>query len=149
MRVLKKRVRTGSLAIGKTAKVSGNLYRNCIDVEEERKKFRLTALKSATDRYLFKERSGQILQKQLKERTELYITPSIHIVSSLPSVILAFSFVCTQMNNLQRHILLAAYLFSYIPSMLGFVVYVLPSSMYKKEFMETSLGKKYIKIMHQ
>lgn len=90
----------------------------------------------------------QILQKQFKERTELYITPSIHIVSSLPSVILAFSFVCTEMNNLQRHVLLAAYILSYIPSMLGFIVYVLPSSMYKKEFMETSLGKKYIKIMH-
>ena len=41
----------------KTANVSENLYRNCIDVEGERKKFKLPALKSATDRYLFKERS--------------------------------------------------------------------------------------------
>ena len=41
----------------KNRKVSENLYRNCIDVDEERKKFELTALKSATDRYLFKERS--------------------------------------------------------------------------------------------
>jgi len=36
----------------KNRKVSENLYRNCIDVDEERKKFELTALKSATDRYL-------------------------------------------------------------------------------------------------
>jgi hypothetical protein len=90
----------------------------------------------------------QILQKQFKEQKELYITPIIHIVSSLPNVILAFSLACTQMNNLQRYGLLAAYLFSYIPSMLGFIVYVLPSRMYKKEFLQTSLGKKCFKKMH-
>jgi hypothetical protein len=84
----------------------------------------------------------QILRKQFKEQKELYITPIIHIISSLPNVILAFSLACTQMNNLQQHILLIAYLFSYIPSMLGFIVYVLPSRMYKKEFLKTSLGKK-------
>jgi len=90
----------------------------------------------------------QILQKQFNQQKELYITPIIHIVSSLPSVILAFSFACTQMNNLQRHVLLVAYLFSYIPSMLRFIVYVLPSRMYKKEFIQTSLGKKCFKRMH-
>ena len=89
----------------------------------------------------------QILQKQFKQRKELYLTPIIHIVSSLPNVILAFSLACTQMNSLQRHILLAAYLFSYIPSMLGFLVYVLPSRTYKEEFMQTSLGKKYFKAL--
>jgi hypothetical protein len=90
----------------------------------------------------------QFLQNQFKEHKELYITPIIHIISSLPNVILAFSLACTQMNNLQRYVLLAAYLFSYIPSMLGFIVYVLPSRMYKKEFLQTSLGKKYFKRMH-
>jgi hypothetical protein len=90
----------------------------------------------------------QILQKQFNQQKELYITPIIHIVSSLPNVILSFSLACTQMNNLQRHVLLAAYLFSYIPSMLGFIVYVLPSRMYKKEFIQTSLGKKCFKRMH-
>jgi len=49
----------------KTAKVSENLYRNCIDVDEERNKLELTALKSATDRYLFKERS--VISKQLND----------------------------------------------------------------------------------
>ena len=44
-------------------KVSESLYRNCIDVDEERKKFELTALKSATDRYLFKERSAILNSK--------------------------------------------------------------------------------------
>lgn len=89
----------------------------------------------------------QILQEQFKKQKELYITPIIHIVSSLPNVVLAFSLACTQTSDLQRHVLLAAYLFSYIPSMLGFIVYVLPSPNYKKEFIQTSLGKKYFQRM--
>lgn len=47
----------------------------------------------------------------------------------------------TQLTIWHRHILLIAYLLFYAPQILGFVLYVFPSSIYKKEFGETSLAK--------
>ena len=84
-----------------------------------------------------------VLTKQFKEHKELYTTPAIIILSAMPHTILSFSLVCVQLNVWQRHFLLAAYLISYAPQTLGFILYVLPSSSYKKEFSATFLGKKY------
>ena len=87
----------------------------------------------------------QILKKQLGIHKELYITPMIIILSALPQTILTFSLACTQMTNWQRHLLLISYLFSYTPQILGFILFVIPSSTFKQEFLETQLGKKYFK----
>ena len=84
---------------------------------------------------------GQILKSQLLKQKELYITPIIIIISALPQIIFSFSFVCREPPPWQRYILLAASLFSYTPQVLGFALYVLPSTGYKKEFRETKLGK--------
>jgi hypothetical protein len=75
------------------------------------------------------------------------VTPSIIILSGLPQTILTFSFACTQLNDWQRHTLLCSYLLSYGPQVLGFILYVLPSTSYKKEFYETFIGKKSSKWM--
>jgi hypothetical protein len=83
----------------------------------------------------------QVLIKQFRTQKELYITPIIIILSSLPQTILTFSLACTHLTIWHRHILLIAYLLSYAPQILGFILYVLPSSTYKKEFGETLLGK--------
>ncbi|CAF1139291.1 unnamed protein product [Adineta steineri] len=88
---------------------------------------------------------GQVLKKQFKTQKELYITPTIIVLSAIPQSILTFSFSCKPLSDWQRHTLLGAYLFSYGPSVLGFILYVLPSTSYKKEFSETLLGKKYFK----
>jgi hypothetical protein len=69
----------------------------------------------------------------------------IIVLSALPQTILTFSFACTQLTDWQRHSLLAAYLLSYAPQILGFAIYVLPSTSYTKEFSETLLFKKYLK----
>jgi hypothetical protein len=83
----------------------------------------------------------QALIKQFRTQKELYITPIIIILSSLPQTILTFSLACTQLTIWHRHLLLIAYLLSYTLQILGFILYVLPSSTYKKEFGETSLAK--------
>ncbi len=84
---------------------------------------------------------GEVLKKQLETQKELYITPTIIILSALPQAIITFSFACTQLNDWQRHTLLVFCLLSYAPQVLGFILYVLPSTSYKKEFYEIFIGK--------
>jgi hypothetical protein len=85
---------------------------------------------------------GEVLKKQFKTHKELYVTPTIIVLSALPQAIFTFSFACTQLSDWQRHTLLGSYLLSYAPQVLGFILYVLPSTSYKKEFYEIFLGKK-------
>jgi hypothetical protein len=89
----------------------------------------------------------QVLIKQFRIQKELYITPMIIILSALPQTILTFSLACTKLTILRRYILLIAYLLSYAPQVLGFILYVLPSTSYKKEFGETLIGKKFLSWM--
>jgi hypothetical protein len=89
----------------------------------------------------------QILKKQFFSQKELYVTPTIIIICALPQMILTFSFACTQLSDNQRHALLVSYLLSYIPQVLGFILFVIPSSAYKKEFSETTLAKKCFRCM--
>jgi hypothetical protein len=88
---------------------------------------------------------SEVLKKQFETQKELYVTPTIIILSALPQAILTFSFACTELSDLQRHALLWSYLLSYAPQVLGFILYVLPSTSYKKEFYETFIGKKSLK----
>jgi hypothetical protein len=83
----------------------------------------------------------QVLIKQFRTQKELYIIPITIILSALPQTILTFSLACTQLTIWHRHTLFITYLFSYTPQVLGFLVYVLPSTTYKKEFSETSFAK--------
>jgi hypothetical protein len=90
---------------------------------------------------------GDVLTKQFVTQKELYVTPTIIILSALPQAILTFSFACTQLSDWQRHALLVSYLISYAPQVLGFILYVVPSTSYKKEFYETLIGKHSLKWM--
>ncbi|CAF3974828.1 unnamed protein product [Adineta steineri] len=87
----------------------------------------------------------QILRKQFRNQRELYITPIIIILSSLPQIILSFSFACTHFSHGKRYGLLFAYLLSYLPQTLGFLLYVLPSTFYKSEFIQTNIGQFLLK----
>lgn len=87
----------------------------------------------------------QVLKKQFASQKELYITPLIIILSALPQTIFTFSLACTQLNEWQRHTLIVSYLLSYTPQLLGFVLYVLPSTNYKKEFYQTFIGQQIAK----
>ncbi|CAF2743701.1 unnamed protein product [Rotaria sp. Silwood2] len=84
----------------------------------------------------------EIFVKQFKASKELFITPLIILLSALPQAIIAFSLACIELNqSWQRYILLSAYFLSYSPQLLGFVLFVLPSSAYKEEFYKTKLAK--------
>ena len=89
-----------------------------------------------------RETFANIFIKQLKTQKELYITPMIIILSSLPQTILSFSYACSGLNqSWQRYTLLAASFFSCLPQMLGFILYVLPSSSFSEEFHKTIIDK--------
>lgn len=83
----------------------------------------------------------KILKKTFSIQKELYITPIITVLSTIPQAILSFSLTCTQPNGWQRHLLLIVCLLSYAPHVLSFFIHVIPSSLYKKEFTETTLAK--------
>jgi hypothetical protein len=87
----------------------------------------------------------EVLKNQFQIQKELYIIPMIIILSALPQTILTFSLACMELSDWQRHALLVAYLLSYAPQILGFILYVLPSTTYKKGLSETFLGKKFPK----
>jgi hypothetical protein len=87
----------------------------------------------------------QVLQKQFRNQKELFITPIVIIFSALPQTILTFSLACMQLSSWQRHLLLLGCLLSYIPQVFSFILYVLPSTTYKKEFSETLIAKKFFK----
>ncbi|CAF4355297.1 unnamed protein product, partial [Adineta steineri] len=87
------------------------------------------------------------IKKQYKTQKELYVTPIIIILSALPQIIITSSFACTELNSAwQRYALLVSYLFSFTPQIFGFMIYVLPSSSYKTEFINTEIGRKLFRI---
>jgi hypothetical protein len=89
-----------------------------------------------------RETFADLFSKQFKAQKELYITPMIIIFSFLPQTIFSFSYACTELKQLwQRYSLLTAYFFSYLPQMLGFILYVLPSTSFSAEFRQTAIGK--------
>lgn len=83
----------------------------------------------------------EYLKRQFQTQKELYIPPSIIVLSGLPQTILSFSFACLELITWQKHALLVAYFLSFIPQLLGFILFVLPSSNYMKEFRATKLSK--------
>lgn len=83
----------------------------------------------------------QLIREQLNSQKELYLTPTIIVLSGLPQTILSFSFACTTLSAWQRHALLIAYFLSYSPQLLGFILFVLPSSSYLHEFRQTALAR--------
>ena len=89
----------------------------------------------------------QMLMKQFRTQRELYTTPVIIVLSALPQNVLTFSFACVELADWHRHTLLLTYLLSYAPQTLAFVLHVLPSTTYKREFRETPFARKTLSWM--
>ncbi len=86
-----------------------------------------------------------LFKKQFKTQKEYYLTPIIIVLSSLPQAILSFSYACTEFKQLwQRYTLVTVYFLSYLPQMIGFILYVLPSTTYSEEFRQTLIGKRLL-----
>ncbi len=85
----------------------------------------------------------QVLEKQFRMQKELYVTPAIIALSALPQGILSLSLACSPLSDWKRHAILVGFLLSYTPQVLGFILHVLTSTEYKKEFAETMLAKRF------
>jgi hypothetical protein len=75
----------------------------------------------------------QHLQQQVQEHKHLLISPCILVLLGVPRLVIAFSSNCMKSAR-NPWLFLVGYLISFIPVILTFVVFVLPSKVYKKEF---------------
>jgi hypothetical protein len=78
----------------------------------------------------------QHLNKQFREHKHLLISPCIFIIIALPRLVISLRSGCMKSAR-NPWLFLIGYFISFISSSLGFVAFVLPSNMYKKEFIET------------
>jgi len=77
-----------------------------------------------------------ILRKQFEEHKHLLTAPIILVILALPRLILTYLFKCMESES-DAWLYLCIYLITFIPSMLTFVIFILPSKFYKKEFQKT------------
>ena len=72
-------------------------------------------------------------KSKLKQHKHLLISPLILVILSLPRLIISFTLDC-QKSSKHFWFYLLGYFISFMPSVLIFLVFVLPSPTYKKEF---------------
>jgi hypothetical protein len=95
---------------------------------------------SRAARYRVKTRTeqsyGQHLREQLNEHKQLVISPLIFVVLSLPRLIISLLSGCVKASH-NPWLYLSGYFISFIPSIIVFAAFVLPSALYKKQFKES------------
>ncbi|CAF3820942.1 unnamed protein product [Adineta steineri] len=84
----------------------------------------------------------KILRHKFQEYKELFIPPIFIIFSALPQFIISFSLACTQFLDIpwQRYLVITSYFLSYLPQMTNYIIFILPSVLYKNELDRTVLG---------
>ena len=91
-------------------------------------------------RHRAKTRTGlsykQHLREQLHEHKQLIISPMILVVLSLPRLIISLLSSCVKSSR-NPWLYLSGYFISFIPSIVIFLAFVLPSNLYKKQFKES------------
>ena len=77
------------------------------------------------------------LRQQLSEHKQLLISPMVLVLLSLPRLIISLISGCVDVS---RHawLYLLGYFISFIPSVMIFVVFVLPSGLYKRQFRQST-----------
>jgi len=78
----------------------------------------------------------EILREQFRQHKHLFTAPVALVILALPRVIIAFASKCMKSAG-DSWLFLVGYFISFIPSMLTFVVFILPSKFYKKEFQKS------------
>jgi hypothetical protein len=82
----------------------------------------------------------------LSENKELVIGPSITLVPqlfSLPLFVISFTLYCQNLeSSWMRYLLIASYFTSFIPQLISFMLYILPSSFYLTEWRGTKIGRR-------
>lgn len=76
------------------------------------------------------------LRRQLREHKQLLISPLVLVLLSLPRLIISLLSGCIDVSS-HSWLYLSGYFISFIPSVLVFAVFVIPSGLYKKQFRES------------
>jgi hypothetical protein len=79
----------------------------------------------------------QHLRQQLAEHKHILISPIALVILSVPRLIISLISSCVKLSRDPR-LYLVGYFISFIPSVLMFVIFVLPSDLYSKEFKEST-----------
>ncbi|CAF3528930.1 unnamed protein product [Rotaria sp. Silwood1] len=74
----------------------------------------------------------ELLKEQIRQHKHLFTAPVALVILALPRLILLFISKCMKSTN-DAWLFLVGYLISFIPPMLTFLVFVLPSKFYKKQ----------------
>jgi len=77
-----------------------------------------------------------ILRKQFQEHKHILIAPLVLVILALPRLILTYIRTCMQSEK-DAWLYLCGYFISFVPSMLTFIIFILPSKFYKKQFRQT------------
>ncbi|CAF1279338.1 unnamed protein product [Adineta steineri] len=78
----------------------------------------------------------EILREQFRQHKHLLIAPVLLVILAIPRLIITFTSKCMQSSN-ESWLFLIGYFITFIPPMLTFVIFILPSKFYKKEFKTT------------
>ena len=79
---------------------------------------------------------GELLRRQLREHQHLFTAPVLLVILAVPRLIISLLSKCMTSSR-ESWLFLAGYFISFIPSVLTFVLFVLPSKFYKKQFRKT------------
>jgi hypothetical protein len=75
----------------------------------------------------------ELLRKQFQQHKHLFIGPVLLVILALPRLIISFVSKCMKSAN-DSWLYLLGYFISFIPPILTFIIFILPSKFYKKQF---------------
>jgi hypothetical protein len=75
----------------------------------------------------------QVLREQFRQHKHLFTAPILLVILALPRLIIGFVSKCMKSTE-DSWLFLTGYFISFIPSMLTFVIFILPSKFYRKYF---------------
>jgi hypothetical protein len=78
----------------------------------------------------------EVLREQFRQHRNLLTGPIVLVILALPRLIITFVSKCMESTG-DSWLFLVGYFVSFIPPMLTFIVFVLPSEFYRKEFRKT------------
>jgi hypothetical protein len=97
----------------------------------------LITKKSRQQSHIHKQRPyKEILQEQFRQHKHLLTAPIVLVILALPRLIITFVSKCMNSTD-DAWLFLVGYFISFIPPILTFIVFILPSKFYRKEFQKS------------
>ncbi|CAF1417530.1 unnamed protein product [Adineta steineri] len=78
----------------------------------------------------------EIIRENYQQHRHLFIAPVVLVILAIPRLVISYSSKCMNTSK-DAWLFLVAYFISIIPPMLTFIIFILPSKFYKKEFHNT------------